>query len=260
LAISALAWLDITDNGAYCRSADQTPPADQTPHSEATRLEVYLQQGARVVSEPQRSPLRSVITEGEDSKQPFLRGVRALGLEHIGTLRLDANLRDLYQGPQRPGPGRPQPYAGKVHGDNLSQLETVETADAESGLSPQVLNHVQCQCHLRVVLVVATKHNRKAGLLSTDLPWDARPVYRSYKARCQIELLCRDATQCAGLRDCQARSQAQLNFHFHARLSAVTLAQLAARPPHGDAASGLSMARLKRRACNQHLLERISPY
>jgi hypothetical protein len=114
LAISALAWLDITDNGAYCRSADQTPPADQTPHSEATRLEVYLQQGARVVSEPQRSPLRSVITEGEDSKQPFLRGVRALGLEHIGTLRFDANLRDLYQGPQRPGPGRPQPYAGKV--------------------------------------------------------------------------------------------------------------------------------------------------
>jgi hypothetical protein len=32
-----------------------------------------------------------------------------------------------------------------------------------------------------------------------------------------------------GLSDCQARSQAKLNFHFNASLSAVTLAKLAAR-------------------------------
>jgi hypothetical protein len=260
LEISALAWLDITDNCAYCLSAEQTPPADKTPNSEATRIDVYLKQGARVVSEHQLSHLRYVITDGYYSKQKFLRGVRALGLEQIGKLRLDANLRYLYQGPQRPGPGRPQTYDGKVHWDNLSRLEKVETEDADIVLYHQVLNHVQFQCNLRVVLVVDTKHNRQAVLFSTDLPLDALTVYRYYKARFQIEFLFRDAKQFAGLSDCQARSQAKLNFHFNASLSAVTLAKLEARQQQGDAASGLSMASLKRRAFNQHLIERISQY
>jgi hypothetical protein len=62
------------------------------------------------------------------------------------------------------------------------------------------------------------------------------------------------------LTDWQARSQAQLNFHFHASLSAGTLAKLAARQQNGEAASGFSLASLKRRAVNHHLLERISQY
>ncbi|NJN18992.1 MAG: hypothetical protein HC822_23410 [Oscillochloris sp.] len=60
--------------------------------------------------------------------------------------------------------------------------------------------------------------------------------------------------------DWQARSHAQLHFHFHASLSAVTLAKLEARQQHEDAASGFSMAPLKRRAFNQHLLARISAH
>ena len=42
--------------------------------------------------------------------------------------------------------------------------------------------------------------------------------------------------------------------------SAVTLAKLAARQHKGDTASGFSMASLKRRTFNQHLIERISQY
>ena len=260
LEISALAWLDITDNCAYCLSAEQTPPVDKTTDSGATRIDVYLDQLARVVSAQHLSHLRYVITDGYYSKQKFLRGVRALGLEQIGKLRLDAHLRYLYQGPKRPGPGRPQTYDGKVHWDNLARFETVETADDDIVLYHQVLNHVQFQCTLRVVLVVDTKYNRKAVLFSTDLNLDALTIYRYYKARFQIEFLFRDAKQFAGLTDCQARSQAKLNFHFNASLSAVTLAKLDARQQNGDAASGFSMASLKRRAFNQHLIERISQY
>jgi hypothetical protein len=260
LEISALAWLDITDNCAYCLSAEQTPPADKTTNAEATRMDVYRDQLARVVSAHHLSHLRYVITDGYYSKQKFLGGVRALGLEQIGKLRLDANLRYLYQGPKRPGPGRPQTYDGKVHWDNLSRFEKFETADDDIMLYHQVLNHIQFQCNLRVVLVVDTKHNRKAVLFSTDLNLDALTIYRYYKARFQIEFLFRDAKQFAGLTDCQARSQAKLNFHFHASLSAVTLAKLDARQQNGDAASGFSMANLKRRAFNQHLIERISQY
>ena len=169
LEISALAWLDITDNCAYGLSVEQTPPADKTTGAEATRIDVYLDQLARVVSAHHLSHLRYVITDGYYSKQKFLGGVRALGLEQIGKLRLDANLRYLYQGPQRPGPGRPKTYDGKVNWDNLSRFEKVETEDDEIVLYHQVLNHVQFQCNLRVVLVVDTKHHRRAVLFSTDV-------------------------------------------------------------------------------------------
>ena len=124
----------------------------------------------------------------------------------------------------------------------------------------QVLNHVPYQYNLRVVLVVDTKHHRRAVLLSTDVDLDALTIYRYYKARFQIEFLFRDAKQFTGLTDSQARSQAKLNLHFNASLSAVTLAKLDARQHNGDAASVFSMASLKRRAFNQHLIERISQH
>jgi transposase len=56
------------------------------------------------------------------------------------------------------------------------------------------------------------------------------------------------------------RSQAKLNFHFNASLSAVTFAKLDARQHRGDTAPVFSMARLKRRAFNQHLIERIAQH
>lgn len=260
LEISALAWLDITENCAYCLSVEQTPPTDKTTDTEATRIDVYLDQLARVVSAHQLSHLRYVITDGYYSKQKFTAGVRALGLEQIGKLRIDANLRYLSQGPKRPGPGRPKTYDGKVIWDHLSRFEKVETADDDVVLYHQALNHVQFQRNLRVVLVVDTKHNRRAVLFSTDVNLDALTIYRYYKARFQIEFLFRDAKQFTGLTDSQARSQAKLNFHFNASLSAVTLAKLEARQHNGDVASVFSMASLKRRAFNQHLIERISQH
>jgi hypothetical protein len=62
--ISALAWLDITDNCAYCLRVAQTPPTDKTTDAAATRIAVSLEQLARVVSAQQLSHLRSVITDG----------------------------------------------------------------------------------------------------------------------------------------------------------------------------------------------------
>lgn len=260
LEISALAWLDITANCAYCLSVEQTPPADKTTAPEATRIDVYLDQVTRVVSEHHLNHLRYVITDGYYSKQKFTGGIRDLGLHQIGKLRIDANLRYLYQGPQRPGPGRPQTYDGKVNWADLRRFDKVETEDDHIVIYHQVLNHVQFQRNFRVVLVVDTKHNHQAMLFSTDVNLDALTLYRYYKARFQIEFLFRDAKQFTGLTDCQARSQAKLNFHFNASLSAGTLAKLEAHQQNDAAASAFSMASLKRRAFNQHLIERISQH
>jgi DDE superfamily endonuclease len=260
LAIAALAWLDLTDHCAYGLSVAQTPSTGEATEPEATRIDVYLEPLPHVVSAQHLGHLRDVITDGSDSKQPCLRGVRALGLEQIGTRRLDAHLRYPYRGPKRPGPGRPQTYDGKVPWDTLSRCEKVETADDDIVLYPHVLKQVQCQCTLRVVLVVDTNHHRRAVLLSPDVALDALTISRYDKARVPIELLCRDAKQCTGLTDCQARAHAKRTLHFNASWSAVTLAKLAARPQHGDAASGFSMASLKRRAFNQHLIERMTQH
>ena len=58
-----------------------------------------------------------------------------------------------------------------------------------------------------------------------------------------IECLFRDAKQCTGLSDCQARSKAKLAFHFNASLSAVTFAKLEARHQHGNGDHALESIR-----------------
>jgi len=257
LEISVLAWLDISANCAYCLSVEQTPPTGKATEQDNTRIDIYLDQLTRVVSEQKLRALRYVVTDGYYSKQKFLRGVRALGLHQIGKLRTDANVRSLYHGPQRSGPGRRKTYDGKVDWADLTRFAQLATEDDHIVLYHQVVNHIQFQCNLRVVLVVDTTRNRRAVLFSTDVDLDALTLYRYYKARFQIEFLFRDAKQFTGLMDCQARSQAKLAFHFNASLTAVTLAKLEARQQQGRTELSFSMASLKRRAFNQHLLDLI---
>src|ERR671916_518014 len=90
-----------------------------------------------------------------------------------------------------------------------------------------------------------------------DVYLESQRLYRYYKARFQVEFLFRDAKQFTGLSDCQARSKAKLDFHFNASLSAVTFAKLEARHQNGHGDQVFSMASLKRRAFNQHLVDRI---
>jgi len=178
-------------------------------------------------------------------------------LHQIGKLRADAHLRYLYQGPKRPGPGRQKTYDGKVNWSDLSRFERLDTEDEHIVLYHQVLNHVQLKRDLQVVVVVHTQRHRYAVLFSTDGDLEPQRLYRYDKARFQIECLFRDAKQCTGLSDCQARSKAKLDLHFNASLSAVTFAKLEARHQHGNGDQAFSMASLKRRAFNQHLIDRI---
>ena len=257
LEISTLAWLDITDNCAYGLSVEQTPPSAETADPETTRMDVYLDQLSRVVTTHDLRFLRYVVTDGAYSKQKFVAGVRALELHQIGKLRADAHLRYRYQGPKRPGPGRQKTYDGKVNWSDVSRFERLDTEDEHIVLYHRVLNHVQLKRDLQVVVVVHTQRNRYAVLFSTDVDLEPQRLYRYYKARFQIEFLFRDAKQFTGLSDGQARSKAKLDFHFNASLSAVTFAKLETRHQHGNGDQAFSMASLKRRAFNQHLIDRI---
>ena len=257
LDISTLAWLDLTGNCAYCLSVEQTPPSSGSSDSEATRMDVYLDQLRRVVEAHDLSVLRYVLTDGAYSHQEFVAGVVDLGLHPIGKWRADANLRYLYHGPKHPGRGRQKTYDGKVYFSDLSRFERLDTEDDPIVLYHQVLNPVQLKRNLQVVMVVHTQRHRYAVLLSPDIDLEPLRLDRAYKARLQIEFIFRDAKPFTGLSDCQARSQATLDFHFNASLSAVNIAKLEARQQRGDTDEPMSMASLKRRAFNQHLLDRI---
>ena len=205
--------------------------------------------------------LRYVVTDGAYSKQKCTRGVRALGLEQIGKLRLDANLRYLYQGPQRPGSGRPKTYDGKVHWDNLARFEKVETEDDDIVLYHQVLNHVQCPCNFRVVLVVDTKHHRRAVLFSTDVDLDALTIYLPLLQGALPNRVSVPRRQTVYRFDrLSSAFTGQTQLALQCQFERVTLAKLDARQHNGEATSAFSMASLKRRAFNHHLIERISQH
>jgi hypothetical protein len=257
LELSTVAWLDITGNCAYALSVEQTPPSEEHSGPDATRIDAYLDQFTRLVTAQDLRPLRYLIADGGYSHQKFVTGVCALGWHQIGKLRADANLRYLYHSPKRPGRGRQKTYDGKVNWGDLSRFERLETEDEYTVFYHQVLNHVKFKMNLKVVVVVNTRANRYVVLFSTDVTLDALTLYRSYKARFQIEFLFRDSKQFTGLMDCQARSKVKLNFHFNASLTAASFAKLEGRQqdPYGNHA--FSMASLQRRAFNQHLLDRI---
>ena len=102
---------------------------------------------------------------------------------------------------------------------------------------------------------------RTCLLFSTDVEQDPTQIVQFYRLRFQIEFIFRDAKQFTGLEDCQARDLVKLEFHFNACLTALNLAKVETNPPQRTQTAKdpipFSMASVKRRALNHHLLERF---
>jgi IS4 transposase len=94
-------------------------------------------------------------------------------------------------------------------------------------------------------------------LFSTDVEQDPTDIYKLYTLRFQIEFLFRDAKQFTGLTDCQARNSLKLEFHFNASFTALNLAKVEAVQQQVGTPLIFSMASVKRRALNEHLLDRF---
>lgn len=257
LELSTLALVDVDYNTAYHFSSRQTPKLDDPKE---TRVDWYLK---HLQDDHSALPpgVRYVLADGYYSKTKFINGVQALGLQLVCKLRQDANLRWLYQGPQKKR-GRPKQYDGKVQflQSELVRFESVGTVDGIQ-LYTGVINSVHFKRNIRIVYLIKPVGDRlqTALLFSTDTDLPALKIYRLYKARFQIEFLFRDAKQFTGLSDCQARGQKALHFHFNASMTALNLLKLEDRQRTQDAhRSVISIASWKVRKFNQHLLERFS--
>jgi hypothetical protein len=270
LELSVLGVVDVTDNTAYTLSARQTPPqaeieelvADQpltADDDEISRVDFYawhLQQDIETL----RQLVTYLVVDGYYSKLKFVNAVLALGLQQIGKLRHDANLRYLYHGPQKKFGAR-RKYDGKVRFDDVRRLTYVDQVEPDIHLYTAVVYNVNLKRTIRLVYLLNLKNKNKPGyalLFSTDTELDPEKLYRYYKARFQIEFLFRDAKQFTGLTDCQARNQASLDFHFNAALTALNLAKVDAYLSFGyDRDTPFSLATQKMVYFNQHFLEKV---
>ncbi len=275
LEVSNLAVIDVTDNTGYSLSGWQTPPQEeievlvagqrpaqsdgQQQEEEISRVDFYAQHLRRdAVYLP--DDVKYLVVDGYYAKIKFVDAVDEVGLDIVGKLRHDANLRYLYDGPQKKFGAR-RKYDGKVKFDDLSRLEYVGAVDKDIHLYTAVVNSVGFKRNIRLVYVLNLRNKKKPGyalLFSTDTELDAKTIYRYYKARFQIEFIFRDAKQFTGLSDCQARRQESLDFHFNASLTALNLAKVDAYFSfHYDPDTPFSMATQKMVYFNEHLLEKV---
>lgn len=235
-------------------------PKRQHQHSqepEKTRIDFYLEQLKTAQSYLPKS-VRYLVADGNYSSYKFVSGVVALDLNQIGKLRIDADLRYLYTGPQKTRGAR-RKYDGKVKLSDVSRLTLVREVESKIYLYTDEVLHVSLKRNIRIAYLVDCRNPHKIGyalLFSTDTQLDPFSLYCYYKARFQIEFIFRDAKQFTGLTDCQARDQKKLDFHFNASLTALNLAKLDLIQRHSSTNPFVfSMASYKRLALNEHLLE-----
>ena len=155
-------------------------------------------------------------------------------MEFISRLRVDANLRYLYNGSQKAGRGRKKKFAGKVNTKKIDKRRVKQMyEDEEIRVYSLIVNSVNLK---RNILLVCVEYLNSLGnvtnmsmYFSTNLERDAMQVVRYYKARFQMEFNFRDAKQFTGLTNCQARAEEKLHFHFNATLTAVNIGKGIAR-------------------------------
>ena len=255
LEVSLVAVVDVQTETAYALLAEQTFAQDEFP--ELTRMDYYLNQ-LEMVRPHLPSSVRYLAVDGYYAKAQFGSGAIALNLEVISKLRRDANLRYVYDGVQK-ARGARRKYDGKVDLANPSRFEWLREVQPNIDLYTAVVWHVSLKRKIRLAYLKDRRTSNQpsyAVLFSTDLDHTADEIYRLYKLRFQIEFVFRDAKQFTGLGDCQARDMKKLDFHFNASLSTLNLAKLDAQLQHlGNEPFVFSMASVKRRALNDHLLE-----
>lgn len=262
LEISNFALIDVTSKTAYSLTVDQVPPSFQNPGESA--IDFFLWQLNELAKSqlPIKLP-NHIAVDGFYSKQKFVDGSLKVGIDVIGKLRKDANLRYLYQPPKCPKkkPGRPRQYDGKINckSVDLSRFELEGHLNEQLSLYSCIVYSISLK---RKIKLLYLRHTAKSGkityalLFSTDLNLDAMTIYRYYTARFQIEFIFRDAKQHTGLTHCQARSKESLKFHFNMSLSLLNLARIEHQLEHPNWLNlPFSMASYKRRHANELMLK-----
>ena len=195
LELSLLGVVDLQSNTAYALDAQQT-----LDKKGKTRVDLYAEQVLKLAKDLLKLGIIYLAVDAYYFKEKFVSAVLAAGLQIVGKLRTDADLKWLYNGPYS-GQGRPKVYDGKVNLDkDLSRFEHVgQLETGEEGYTAIV--HSKCLKHQIRVVMLRVQRKNKIGIAliySTDIELDAMTIVKYYKARFQIEFVFRDARQYTG--------------------------------------------------------------
>ena len=236
LEVSVLGVVATSSRRAFGVDATQTPSDLPAGEEEGySRVDFYLEQITDLYDQLADLGVAYWVGDGFYAKQKVFDTVTDLGGDLITRLRSDANLRYLYTGPPKEGPGAPKQYDGKIDWDDPCELAKrfEEVGRLPDQPDVRVLTAVANSPHfgrdLRVVLLMGPDGKEQVILASTHVGQHAEEVVRYYRLRYQIEFVIRDAKQHTGLTHCQARSQEKLDFHLNMSIAAVNLLRLLAR-------------------------------
>ncbi len=226
LEIGVLSVVDVVAGTAMSLEAKQTPSSAVLKAAKKTLVDHYAEYIiSRASSIKQFS--KYLVADGYFAKKDFIQVVMGKGGLHVITkLRDDANLRYLYNGPQKPGKGRKKIHDGKVELKKIDKRRiTLVWQDDEYAYYTAIVHSITLKMKVRIIYIEDKKTKKYAVLASTDTALKAGDIVQYYRLRFQIEFLIRDAKQHTGLEDCQARSENKLYFHFNVALSSVSLAK-----------------------------------
>jgi Transposase DDE domain len=269
---SVVAVVDLEQNTGYALSAQQTEAGLSERVKAAAmenkvcgnRVDFYLGHLAHCQTYvPNR--VEYVVADSFYSKRKWVDGVVKLGWNAIGKLRQDANLKYLYQGPRRPGPGRQKTYDGKVNPleRSLNYFTSSETLEDGAELWTAVVWSVSLERRIRLVCLVRMVDGKERYILlfSTDVNLSASNILAYYRARFQIEFIFRDARQYTGMIHNQSRNLEAIDAQVNGSLTALNLAKATLRQElsvEGESTPevvSFSIASFKRKALNEHLLD-----
>ena len=203
-----------------------------------------------------------LVVDGYYSKFDFVEDVLGHGLQIVGKLRWDANMKYLYEGPHEKKRGGRKKYDGKFDSKDLSRLEfvgTLEDGKTKVEMYTAVLYHMSLKRKIRVVVLKPEGKRKPVLLYSTDLVLTAEKILEYYTSRFQIEFIFRDAKQHLGLQHCQCRNEDAMDHHYNVSLTAQNMVkadlyhQGFLRPE-----IPFSMQDYKREATNHFMLQRFT--
>ncbi len=230
IEMGCLAVVDIRNRTAFSLDARQTPVTKKGEEREDTLIDHYLGFVLEHSQSMKEFGIRYHVADGYFTKEKYVSGICASGMEMIGKLRQDANLRYPFKGEQKPGRGRKRIYGAKV---DLSYIDRRRIKLCMQGEDFCLFSGIVYSIGLkRLIRIVYIENYDNQGyesgysvLFSTDLKQDPLKIYQYYSCRYQIEFLFRDAKQYVGMEECQARSENKINFHVNASLTTVSLAK-----------------------------------
>jgi len=255
--------MDIHSNSAFHLDSVYAPDQDALGKEDKSRVDYYADW---IIKRTYKLPqsVDTLCVDGYFAKQKFILPILdKTNLHIVCKMRNDANLYYRYKGSQKTGKGRKKKKGKKVNLKNIDKriLKKVEETDTEI-IYEGIVYSVNLKLMVKLCYVKRKKNGKPTGkyavLFSTNLDHSAKTIFTYYKSRFQIEFLFRDAKQYTGLTHNQARSEAKMNFHANASLSAINIAKAGYYlPAENSLSKPFSMANVKTENFNLFLLDFI---